>query len=249
MSIHNKTKFAKKIGVSRRRLYVYIKEGMPIDSDEAACEWIEIHYGSGGGKNLKPDTSEKGFIFDHETPPGISVNPGDVERTDTVGVLARQLENEGIAWSLLQDAQKASSSVYIPLSIMEALKESLQSGDKDRISKAAGVVADSVRREAPLAKVSAATRHYNLCSDSRLKTEESLVRIQNEEKTLAGKAEQLAMDVVLEVLRPMRQALRTLPARLAPRCNPAGVEIARVVLDEEVNRLFEATFLGKESDQ
>lgn len=109
-----------------------------------------------------------------------------------------------------------------------------------------GLLSEAIR-ERNISKISAATRHFNQCSDARLKTEADLVAMQNEEKALEAKAEQLAMDVVLKTLRPLRQMLRTVPARLAPRCNPAAIEVARAALDEEIERLFESTFLGKES--
>jgi hypothetical protein len=244
MSIKNKTKFAEKIGVSRRRLYVYIKEGMPVDSEEQACEWILVHYPE-GAKNINAVLPSSGAGLDSFNPPGIDLPPNAIERTDTVGVLAKQQENEALAWSLLQDAKEAASRAFVPLAQVSALQDAVQAGNKEWICKVAVTLADSAQQEKPLAKVSAATRHYNLCSSSRLKTEAALIDMQNNEKVFGDKAEQLAIDTILKVLRPMRQMLRSMPARLAPRCNPAAVDLARTVLEEEIQRLFETTYLGK----
>lgn len=236
--IKNKSKFAKEIGISRRRLYTYIGEGMPLDSEESACEWIELHYGSGGGKHLKVGNHGNGGSFDPARPPGIQVGSADIDRVDVTGVLARQVENEFVAWTLLQDARKAAGNMVVPSSVLSDLGNALQSGDSGLVLKAAKSVVDSARREVSLAKVSAATRHYNLCSAARLKTEEALVRLQGEELSVEGLAVQMAKKALVKVLRPLRQALRTMPSRLAPRCNPAATEVARGILEEEVARIF-----------
>jgi hypothetical protein len=206
MSIRNVKKFCEEIGISRQTFYKYRKEGMALDDESAACEWIAANYGTGGGKNLKLNDEKKARSFDAENPPGIVVSDDDVTREDVLGTLARKRKNEKLAWGLLSEAAK----------------------------------------ERNIAKIAALTRHYNQCSDSRLKTEADLVAMQNNEKALEDKAEQLAMDVVLKTLRPLRQMLRTLPSRLAPLCNPASVDSARAVLDAEIERLFETTYIGKE---
>ena len=208
MGIKNKSKFAKQIGISRTRLYEYIEEGMPLDEEAAACEWIELNYGSSGGKNLKTSIEKKARDFDAENVPGIVVCDGDAERDDVLGILARQRQNENAAWTILKDAEKAV-------------------------------------RDAGLAPVAAATRHYNTCSKARMETEAALVSMQNEENALAGKAEQMALEIVMKILRPLRQMLKSFPARCSQRCNPAAPELARDVLDDEMNQLFERTYLGE----
>lgn len=206
MGIKNKSQFAKKVNVSRQTLYKYIDEGMPLESEEAACAWIEVNYGSGGGKNLNTSAEKKGANFDAENVPGIEVGEDDIKRDDVIGVLARKRKNEKIAWGLLADA--------------------LNSRD--------------------LGRIAGATRHYNLCSDARLKTEADLIDLQNTEAQLASKAQLLAKDAALKIIRPLRQMLKSMPSRCAQRCNPAAQELAREVLEDEVDQLFEKTYLGKD---
>lgn len=246
MSINNVSKFCALIQISRTLFYKYKKEGMPIESEDLACEWIAANHGGCGGKILNTHNKKKGAGFNLKKVPGVVVCDVDVDRDDVLGVLARQCKNEDVAWGMLGHATIGGDGYVVSIDLLENLKKANENNDLKKIKLVVGKIMRSSHQESQIVRIAAATRHYNLCADARLKTEEMLVKMQNEELTLEKKAEVVAFDIIKLVLSPLRQMLRSLPARLAPRCNPAAMDVARVVLDEEVERLFESTHLGKE---
>jgi hypothetical protein len=92
---------AKLWGLSTRRVQQYHKEGMPLESVEAATRWRAERYGGSACKILELSAQVKGGVI--PTPPK-APNAEDLERVDVYGVHARLIESERQAWQLYAGA-------------------------------------------------------------------------------------------------------------------------------------------------
>lgn len=114
-------------GLSKQRVSQYRKEGMPLDSVEAAAAWRAAHYGSGvgnAGKTLADSLAERGARL---PPPPPAPVAEDLERPDIAGVYARAQELERMAWEGIGRAVKADESATTIRTRLNTYNGALQS--------------------------------------------------------------------------------------------------------------------------
>jgi hypothetical protein len=212
-------------GMTRQRVSQMVKEGLPLGSLEEAQAWRLAHYGKvGSGHGPRPGRGDGaarpasgGSGADEGRVPG---GPAGSDRAGSAFDGGANPVGGGDGFGVVLDGEDFRGT----LKRLDALEKSMW-------NELAGAV-----KNGDNARIMTAGRLYQRAVDQKLMQVGKIMELLLKSGELVTLADAKAL--FGRHLESLRLVLKTMPSRLAARCNPSDPELAKTALNEAVARVF-----------